>query len=198
MTRSHGQGDSSQAGRLGLLLVSSPHLSLGLGTDREACWARSGDTGLSVPGRRALSLVPWGIAVPSTCPSPDSGMKALTIDGCQSLVRLSLPTRTAWTMPTCSLSSGTQHTLGEVAISQTLPHPPGRGDFCFSHQAIVYVPHPEGTLATNSSKQGQPFAVPSASGSMGSAHCPQNGGKRGTGWAFLVPGKGRKVRIAEL
>lgn len=94
------------AGRLGLHLVSSPHLSLGLGTDkRGACLARRGDTALLVPGCRALSLVPWGISVPSTCPRPDSRTKALNIDRCQSLIRLSLLTRTAWTRPACSLCS---------------------------------------------------------------------------------------------
>lgn len=152
------------AGRLGLHLVSSPHLSLGLGTDkRGACLARRGDTALLVPGCRALSLVPWGISVPSTCPRPDSRTKALNIDRCQSLIRLSLP---AHFVPGCSAHIG----RGGHFPEHYLPHPPGRGDFCFSHQAIVYVPHPEGALATNSSKQGQLLAGPVASGSMGSAH----------------------------
>lgn len=84
--------------------------------------------------------------------------------------------------------------MGEAAISQNTTSSTWQRDFCFSHQAVVYVPHPEGALATNSSKQGQLFAVPSASGSMGSAHCPQNGGE-GDRLGAPGPHERRKVKV---
>lgn len=103
---------------VGLRLVL-PHTShLGWELTEEPAGLGGGDTGLLVPGCRALGLVPWGISVPSTCPRPNSGMKALNIDRCQSPIRLSLPTRPAWTMPACSVFQAAQHTLGEVAIAQ--------------------------------------------------------------------------------
>lgn len=54
-----------RAGRLGLHLVSSPQLSLGLGIDKEEpAGLGGGDTGLLVSSCRALSLVPWGHLCP--------------------------------------------------------------------------------------------------------------------------------------
>lgn len=189
MTRSYCQGDGAQATRASNL-VSSPHLSLGLETNkRGACVARRGDTALLVPSCRALSLVPWGISVPSTCPGPDSGTKAVHIDRCQSLIRLSLPTRTAWIVPACSLCSRLLSTHWERwPFPRTLPTSSTwqRGRL-LQPPSNCLCPSSRGALATNSSKQGQLSAGPAAGGSMASAHCPQNGGKRGTGWGLLVP-----------
>lgn len=124
-----------------------PHIShLGWELTEEPAGLGVGDTGLLVPGCRALGLVPWGISVPSTCPRPNSRMKALNIDRCQSLIRLSLPTRTAWTMPACSLFQAAQHTLGEVAISQNTTSSTWQREFLLQPPSSCLCPSSRGGL----------------------------------------------------
>lgn len=140
-------------------------------------------------GCRALSLVP------STCPRPDR----LWDEGLD-YQSLPVPDKTfpanqdSPAVPARSLCFRRLGTCWERRpYPRTLPHPPGRG-ISASATKQLSVPHPEGALATNSSKQGQLFAVPSASGSMGSAHCPQNGGE-GVRLGAPGPHERRKVKV---
>lgn len=145
---------------------------------------------------RALGLVPWGISVPSTCPRPDR----LWDEGLE-YRPLPVPDKTfpanqdSLAVPACSLCLRLLGTHWERwPYPRTLPHPPGRGDFCFSHQAIVYVPHPEGALATNSSKQGSAVCCPIGQRQPGPCPLPTEWW-RGDRLGLLVPRKGRKVKV---
>lgn len=163
---------------------------------------REEDPGLLEP--QSSQPRPLGHLCPSICPRSDSGTRALNIaaspgEGFRCQPGRPGPRLPAPRLPTRSAPARLLGTRWERwPYPRTLPHPPGRGepaiDFGFSHQDVVCVPHPEGALATNNSKQGQIFVVvdvvPSASGSMGSAHCPQNGGEEETGWGFLSSRKG--------
>lgn len=117
MTRSGRQGDSTQATWASTWFL--PHTShLGWELTKRSLLGSEGDSGLLGSGCRALGLVPWGISVPSTCPRPDSGMKALNIDRCQSLIRLSCQPGQPGHACLLTLFQAVRHTLGEVAISQ--------------------------------------------------------------------------------
>lgn len=130
-----------------------------------------------MPGCRALSLVPWGISVPSTCPRPGSRTRASSIAASP---QEGFPANQDSLDHACllALSQAAQHTLGEVAISQNTTSSTwqrGSCSFCFSHQEVVCVPPPEGALASNSSKQGQIFLLllfhrPAAAGAVPVAH----------------------------
>lgn len=127
-----------------------------------------------MPGCRALSLVPWGISVPSTCPRPGSRTRALSIVASP---REGFPANQDSLDRACllALSQAAQHTLGEVAISQNTTSSTwqrGSCSFCFSHREVVCVPPPEGALATNSSKQGQIFCYCCSIGQWQQGQCP--------------------------
>lgn len=148
-----------------------------------------------MPGCSTLSLVPWGISVPSTCLRPGSRTRALSIAASprEGFPRqpgqpgLRLPARS---VPGCSTHIGRgghipEHYLIHLAegILQFLLQPP-RSCLCSS---------PRRGPGHQQFQAGSDFfvvVVPSASGSRSSAHCPQNGGEKETGWGFLVPQKG--------
>lgn len=106
-------------------------------------------------------------------------MKALTIDGCQSLIRLSLPTRTAWTMPACSRSSGAQHTLGEVAISQNTTSSTWQRGFLLQPPSNCLCPSPRGDPGHQQFQAGSAVCYPVGQRQHGQCPLPTEGWKEG-------------------
>lgn len=180
-------------GHLGLHLVSSPHPSLGLGTDKEEPAGLEG-TLASVSCCRALSLVPRGISVPSTCPRPDQ----LWDEG---LDYQSLPVPDK-TLPA---NQDSLACLPDRSVSGCSAHI-GRGGHIPEH----YLIHLAEGISASATKQLSmsliqrgpwPPTVPSRVScccpigqcSMGSAHCPQNGGEGAPGPQEREEGEGAEL-----
>ena len=184
------QGDRTQATWASTwFLPHTPHLGWEL--TEEPAGLGVGDTGLLVPGCRALGLVPWGISVPSTCPRPDR----LWDEGLD-YRSLPVPDKTfpanqdSPAVPARSLCFRRLGTCWERRpYPRTLPHPPGRGISAsatkqLSMSLIQRGPWPP-TVPSRvscllSHRPVAAWAVPIAHRMV----------ERGSGWELLVPTKG--------